>query len=113
MPVGFGATTFDGTLLKQFTVTALDNDAAIDLVVAFDGVAGRPNPVPAVLVSPAANPLIHAGIVRSSAAASAASEWGIHTITRTGCTVRKLTAAGAGAAEVVTVTVDFRHSMGR
>lgn len=117
MALAFGTTISDGPHLKVFTVTALDNDAAGDLAVAFDGAGGRPTAFAQDVLRPGTAPL-RVNIVRVDTGAvgqqGAGSEFGYHTATAAGLTVRKLTASGAGANTVtVRVMVDAVQSVGR
>lgn len=117
MPLAFGTTISDGPYLKVFTVTCLDNDAAADLAVAFDGAAGRPTAFAQDVLRPGVAPL-RVGVVRIDTGAAgqqgAGSEFSYHTATAAGLTVRKLTASGAGANTVtVQVTADAVHALGR
>lgn len=117
MPLAFGTTISDGPYLKVFTVTALDNDGAADFAVAFDGLLGRPTPFAQDVLRPLAAPL-RVDVVRVDTGAAGqqggASEFGYHTATAAGLTIRKLTASGAGANTVtVRVMVDAVQSVGR
>jgi hypothetical protein len=114
MVVAYGVLVHDGPHLKQFTVTALENDGAGDLAVTFNG-GLNPTAFDATkLTNNALNlPLFVASVTRNSVGANQTSQWGVHTITRTGCVVRKITGAGGANPEAITVTIDARHSIGQ
>jgi len=100
MALAFGAWVRNGNYTKVFTATALDNDAAANLVVAFTPNLGA---VP-----------IDASIIQTaSAAGNVPADWAITAMAATGCTIRKLTAPGAGNAHTIQVTVRTVHSIDR
>ncbi len=107
MALAFGATVHDGRYTKIFTVTALDNDVMADFPVVFDGAGGRPTAFNAADLRPTGAPLyavpyrVDTGVGGQQ---GAGGEFGTHTLTAAGVTVRKLTASGAGA-NIVTVRV--------
>ena len=110
MPLAFGATAHDGRYTKVFTVTALDNDAMGEFAVVFDGAGGRPTPFNVADLRPTGAPLAAIPYRVDTGAAGqqgAGSEFGCHTLTAAGVTVRKFTASGAGA-NTVTVRVVVR-----
>jgi hypothetical protein len=119
MALGFGATLFDGYTIKIFTVTALDNDAADNLVVPLDGpLTGNPTAFGLDGAGVQMVPRV-VGCVRVDNGAAgppqqqgAESEFAVHTVDYNTCTVRKLTASGAGANTVtVQVTLEVPHSL--
>lgn len=99
MPLTFGATVHDGRYTKVFTVTALSSDAIGELAVVFDGAGGRPTPFNAADLRPTGAPL-GATVTRTDSGAGAASEFGYHTLSKSGITVRKYTSSGANGAAV-------------
>lgn len=100
MAIAFGAYALNGNYTKIFTATALDNDGAGNLVVAFTPNLGA-TPISANIVQTA------------SVAGNVPADWCITAMAATGCTIRKLTAPGAGNAHTVRVTVRTVHSIDR
>ena len=99
MALAFGATIYNGVRCKIFTITCLDNDAAADLAVAFNGAGGRPTALPAA-------PL------EASYHVEASTDFDLQFMLTglgagggAGLTIRKLTAAGAGGNVTVRVFV--------
>lgn len=103
----FGATVHDGRYTKIFTVTAPDDEAIGELAVVFDGAGGRPTAFNVADLRPTGAPLYAIPYRVDTGAAGqvgAGGEFGCHTLTAAGVTVRKFTASGAGA-NTVTVRV--------
>jgi hypothetical protein len=118
MALTFVATLYDGVLLKQFTMRAEGNLAACETTVVFDGAGGRPHAFDVTKLCPVPAPgtyLFDTGVVRHDAVAATAGtgQYGIRDVTENGCIVHKITASGSGNDQLITVTIDARHSIGR
>lgn len=96
MALAFGASVYDGKRCKIFTASCLDNDAAADLTTTFaaNGMTafqGTAIPLEAAIVA--------------TTSSDQTVDWALTALSNTGFTLRKLTAAGAGAAVTVRVTL--------
>jgi hypothetical protein len=105
MAWAFGATQLDGIHTKICTVSCLDNDAAADLAVVFDGGGGRPN---VMFTAP-----VDYYFVRTVSPDTANSLFAITAVAAAGFTIRKLSAGGG--ANAITLSVVFRtvHTIDR
>jgi hypothetical protein len=106
MALVFGASILDGVHTKVCTITCLDNDAAADLAVVF--LANGMTNFQAVPGAP-----IDYYWTKTAAAADNATDYMISAVATTGFTIRKLTAAGAGAAITIRVVLRVIHSIDR